>query len=230
MKTRLYSMAVIAMMICAGLSSCSKDDSSDEGGSGSTSGKEKGHEYVDLGLPSGTKWATCNVGASVPEGFGYYFAWGETKQKSEYTEDNYKWNSGEWPNFTKYCNAEGNGTVDNKTTLEMSDDAARANWGGKWRMATYEEWQELLKYCTRQEEDLNDIRVSKLIGPNGKYIYLPEAGFMSSDDRRTGRYWYWTSSIKDGSNCSVWTLLGSSMDNSRDDRYRGLSVRAVIGK
>ncbi|MCQ2319676.1 MAG: hypothetical protein MJZ90_12290 [Bacteroidales bacterium] len=102
------------------------------------------HEYVDLGLPSGLLWATCNVGADSPEDYGDYFAWGETETKSDYDWDTYKWCNGSYNTLTKYNTKSSYGTVDNKTTLELSDDAARANWGGSWRMPTEAEFQELI--------------------------------------------------------------------------------------
>ena len=87
-----------------------------------------GYEYVDLGLS--VKWATCNVGADSPEDYGDYFAWGETEPKSTYYWSTYKWYRGDYDNLTKYCTSSSYGTVDNKKQLDLSDDAARANWGG----------------------------------------------------------------------------------------------------
>ena len=101
----------------------------------------KGHEYVDLGLS--VKWATCNVGATTPEGYGDYFAWGETQPKTTYNWSTYKYCNGSYYTLTKYCVDYSYGTVDNKTTLELTDDAARVNWGGKWRMPTKAEYNEL---------------------------------------------------------------------------------------
>ena len=98
-----------------------------------------GHEYVDLGLPSGLKWATCNVGASSPEVYGGYYAWGETEEKSSYSWSTYKWCNGSYDTMTKYCTSSSYGTVDNKTTLDPQDDVAHVKWGGRWRMPTLEE-------------------------------------------------------------------------------------------
>ncbi|MDY4512770.1 MAG: hypothetical protein SPE10_04900, partial [Paludibacteraceae bacterium] len=105
-----------------------------------------GHEYVDLGLS--VKWATCNVGASKPEEYGNYYAWGETTTKSTYNWSTYKWCNGSKTTLTKYNTSSSYGTVDNKTVLELADDAARANWGGAWRMPTDAEWTELRENCT----------------------------------------------------------------------------------
>ena len=109
------------------------------------------HEWVDLGLPSGTLWATCNVGANAPEEFGDYFAWGETAPKDYYDWDNYKWCNGNDSTLTKYCNDSTygyNGFVDNKVELDPEDDAAYVNWGPSWRMPTLNQTQELWQDCT----------------------------------------------------------------------------------
>ncbi|MBO7269682.1 MAG: InlB B-repeat-containing protein, partial [Bacteroidales bacterium] len=111
-------------------------------------GSENDHEWVDLGLPSGLKWATCNVGANTPEGYGDYFAWGETSPKNDYSWSTYKYCKGSKNTLTKYNTDSNYGTVDNKITLDLSDDAARANWGGKWRMPTKAEQDELINNCT----------------------------------------------------------------------------------
>ena len=96
-------------------------------------------QAVDLDLPSGIKWATCNVGAEKPEDYGNYYAWGEVLPKEDYSWATYKYTNGASAIFTKYCNnaSQGdNGFTDNKTTLEPEDDAAHVNWGGSWRMPT----------------------------------------------------------------------------------------------
>ena len=94
------------------------------------------HEWVDLGLTSGTLWATCNVGATAPEDYGDYFAWGETEPKEDYSWSTYKWCNGSYKTQTKYCTNSKYGTVDDKTELEPEDDAAFVNWGSTWRMPT----------------------------------------------------------------------------------------------
>ena len=119
---------------------------------------QNGHEYVDLGLPSGTKWATCNVGATKPEEYGNYYQWGEIEPNGGTAQDAY-WKYYQWAigrtegmnnifeALTKYNTDANYGTVDNKTELELADDAARANWGGTWRMPTDDEWTELRENC-----------------------------------------------------------------------------------
>ena len=143
MKRILTIIAVVAIGLVF-FTSC--ETSIEENGVG----KHKGHEYVDLGLPSGLKWATCNVGADTPEEYGGYFAWGEVKSKEYYDWSTYKYGV-EANKLTKYCdnsNFGDNGFADNKTVLASEDDAAAANWGGKWRMPTAAEQDELRNNCT----------------------------------------------------------------------------------
>ena len=102
-------------------------------------------KYVDLGLS--VKWATCNVGATTPTGYGDYFAWGEVEQKNDYSWETYKWCENSETSMTKYCTNSSKGIVDNKTVLELADDAAHRNWGGVWRMPTAAEFNELRNDC-----------------------------------------------------------------------------------
>lgn len=139
-----------------------------------------GHAYVDLGLPSGTLWATCNVGAKNPEDYGDYFAWGETQPKPNYSNNTYKYSKAKvHGEYTKYSyNAEDgyNGYVDKLTTLEPNDDAAAVNWGGSWRMPTKEECEELLKFTSKKVETIHRVKGMRLTGPNGQSIFLPATG------------------------------------------------------
>ena len=137
-------------------------------------------QAVDLGLPSGIKWASCNVGAEKPEDYGNYYAWGEVLPKEDYSWATYKYANGDEDKLTKYCNNASygdNGFTDNKTTLEPEDDAAHVNWGGSWRMPNDAEWTELLDNCTWTWTTLNDtngyIVTSKV---NDNSIFLPAAG------------------------------------------------------
>ena len=158
---------------------------------------ENGHEYVDLGLS--VKWATCNVGATKPEEYGDYFAWGEVEPKEVYDWSTYKWgNSNETQ--TKYCTDSNYGTVDNKTVLESADDAATANWGGAWRMPTYEELDELLTKCTWIVATMNGVDGCKVIGPNGNSIFLPSAGYRQGGSSGGREGTYWSSSLYAASN------------------------------
>ena len=159
-----------------------------------TPGMENGHELVDLGLS--VKWATCNVGANSPEEYGDYFAWGEVEPKTTYDFSTYKYCDGTLNTFTKYCSKSDygkDGFTDNKTVLDLEDDAATANWGGTWRMPTTAEQQELINNCTWTWTTQNGVNGCKVIGPNGNSIFLPAAGLMSEgtlfNAASTGLYW-----------------------------------------
>ena len=189
-----------------------------------------GHEYVDLGLS--VKWATCNVGANKPEDYGDYFAWGETKPKSTYNWSTYKWCRGSNDTQTKYNTKGSYGTVDNKKTLELSDDAARANWGGSWRMPTDAEWTELREKCKWTLTTQNGVKGYKVTSKsNGNSIFLPAAGYrhVSSlyDAGSDGDYW--SSSLTSGSPSDAWYVYFYSSNVYRYyyNRYYGFSVRPV---
>ncbi|MBR0453901.1 MAG: InlB B-repeat-containing protein [Bacteroidales bacterium] len=202
------------------------------GGGGSTSGTESGHKWVDLGLPSGLKWATCNVGASTPEGYGSYFAWGETSPKDNYEWSTYKYNGSSI--LTKYNTKSSLGTVDNKTTLELSDDAARANWGGNWRMPTQAEQDELIKNCTWTWVILDGVSGYKVVSKtNANSIFLPAAGYkVGSYVSGFGSYgYYWSSSLYESNPIYACFLssYSSGVNWNGYYRYEGRSVRAVYG-
>jgi len=149
MKNARQIIMVLVIAIIA--ASCTKPDNPNSGGNGggNNGNTYNGHEYVDLGLPSGTLWATCNVGATTPEGYGDYFAWGETTPKETYNWMTYKWGSGNesdgwlYRELTKYCSDSTYGLYgfhDNLTELLPEDDAATANWGNGWRTPTRAQW------------------------------------------------------------------------------------------
>ena len=202
------------------------------GGGSSTSGTENGHDYVDLGLPSGLKWATCNVGATTPEGYGDYFAWGETAPKDEYDLSTCKYCTFPDKTLTKYNTNSDYGTVDNKTTLDLSDDAARANWGGKWRMPTKAEQDELRNNCTWTWTTQNGVNGYKVISKtNGNSIFLPAAGYrIGTSVRSVGSDGhYWSSSLLESYPSSAYFLSFDSgnVDWSSYNRYYGHPVRGV---
>jgi hypothetical protein len=153
--------------------------------------------YVDLGLPSGTLWATCNVGADNPWDYGDYFAWGEISTKSTYSWSNYKYANGTYDKLTKYCNKSSygnNGYTDSRTTLEKSDDAAYKNWGKGWCMPTQAKVQELKEKCTWTWTTRNGKNGYEVKGPNNKSIFLPAAGYKGSDGKPSyvgshGSFW-----------------------------------------
>ena len=192
----------------------------------------KSHEYVDLGLPSGIKWATCNVGADSPEDYGDYFAWGETEPKEKYDWSTYKWCNGSPTTQTKYCTSSSYGTVDNKTILDLADDTANANWGGSWRMPTKAEQDELRNECTWDWTTKNGVNGYTVTGPNGNSIFLPAAGYRyNSDLSRAGSYgYYWSSSLRAHGSYLAYELHfhSNSVDWDNNSRGFGLSVRPVL--
>lgn len=188
-------------------------------------------EAVDLGLPSGLKWASMNVGATKPEEYGEYFAWGETQPKSDYSWSTYKWCNGGYNTQTKYNTESSYGTVDNKTVLDLEDDAAHVNWGGSWRMPTDEEWTELWTKCTWTWTTQNGVNGRLVTGPNGKSIFLPAAGYWYDTYlNNAGSYgFYWSSSLRTVSPFNAWYIYFYSDNVRRNNYYRdhGLSVRPV---
>ena len=194
--------------------------------------------YVDLGLPSGLLWATCNVGATTPEGYGDYFAWGETTTKETYGWDTYRYCSGRATTLTKYCNDASygnNGFTDNLTTLEASDDAATAKWGAGWRMPTYDEMNELQNNCTVTWITRNGVNGRLFTGPNGNSIFLPAAGdrYDSSLFFDGSFGYYWSSSLYSDGTGSAWYLRFGSGGYDVDyyyDRNYGFTVRAVCAQ
>ena len=149
-------------------------------------------EAVDLGLS--VKWASCNLGALEPEEYGNYYAWGETEPKSDYSWNTYKWCNGNSYSLTKYNTSENYGkTVDNKTQLELEDDAAHVKLGGSWRIPTYEELLELVNNCKLEHYLLNDVPGLKITSKvNENYIFLPctrERGWSMSYTFPFGCYW-----------------------------------------
>ena len=198
------------------------------------SGTENGHDYVDLGLPSGLKWATCNVGATAPEGYGDYFAWGETSPKDNYDWSTYKYCNGSYLTLTKYNTKSDYGTVDNKTTLDLSDDAARANWGGKWRMPTQAEHDELIKNCTWTWTIQDGVKGYKVASrTNGNSIFLPAAGsrYGTSVDFVGSSGGYWSSSLSESDPYNAFLLyfISDYVDWCGSYRDDGHPVRAVCG-
>ena len=196
------------------------------------SGSVNGHDYVDLGLGSGTLWATCNVGATSPEKYGDYYAWGETTTKSNYDWSTYKYCNGYNDTMTKYCTSSSYGTVDNKTTLELSDDVARASWGGSWRMPTISQFDELNSTCTWSWTTLNGIKGYKVTGPNGNSIFLPAAGCRDGeslyDAGSSGDYWSSSLDTSYASGARMLNFTSSYRNTSSYGRCYGRSVRPVI--
>ena len=201
---------------------------------------ETGYEWVDLGLPSGTLWATCNVGANSPEEYGDYFAWGETQKKNVYNWGVYRLCGGSQNTMKKYCTNSSYGMVDNLTALESEDDAATVNWGSEWQTPTQEQMQELLNmyFTTNEQTTQNGVYGLKVTSRvNGNSIFLPAAGGFCTQDYTGANFYgggtngvYWSRSLyQNNSNCACYMFFYSDNINvsSYTYRYFGLSVRPV---
>ena len=235
----------------------------DSDGNGSQSvvtfGTENGHDWVDLGLS--VKWATANVGASKPQDYGNYYAWGETTTKGTYNWSTYKYANGDYDELTKYCSDSyygKDGFTDSKTTLDLSDDAAYVNWGGKWRMPTKAQQDELRNQCywvwTESYNNSNvkgyivykaktssdkGVKIYEDETPSSSYklsdahIFLPAAGYRYGGGLNLAGSigYYWSSSLYTDYPLLAWIVgFGSGNVMSSGDvlRYYGQSVRAVI--
>lgn len=206
-------------------------------------GDLNGHAYVDLGLPSGTMWATMNVGATSETDYGDYFAWGETtgykSGKTNFSWSTYKWCKGSGKTMTKYCTDSSYGTVDGISELQPSDDAATANWGSGWQMPSLAQCSELINssYTTTEWTTVNGINGLKITSKaNGNSIFLPAAGYRygtSLGSAGSGGH-YWSRSLNtsnsndgrhlnffDSSNINTYSYYGSG-------RFDGRSVRPVL--
>ena len=211
-----------------------KSFTTEENGGGG-GGSSDDHAYIDLGLPSGTLWATCNVGANAPEVYGDYFAWGETAPKDVYDWSTYQYCMGSSNTLTKYCNESNygyNGFTDNLTTLEPSDDVATTNWGSDWRMPTQAEFQELLDNTTVTWTQQNGVNGRLFTAANGSSIFLPAAGSRgnSSLDGAGSYSRYWSSSLYTDYPNNAWHVYFDKYNYDMGNisyRYYGRSVRAV---
>ncbi len=178
-------------------------------------------EAVDLGLPSGTKWASCNVGATKPEEYGGYYAWGETEEKDVYSQDTYRYyQNGEYVNLgsdisgTKY-------------------DVAHVKWGGNWCMPTLDDIKELLDNCTYEWTTLNSVNGTKFTSNiNGNSIFLPAAGYRWGGDLYLaggyGRYWSSTQYPDNSDYAYYLSVYSGGAGWYGSYRYYGRSVRPVV--
>lgn len=187
------------------------------------SGYLNGHEYVDLGLPSGIKWATMNVGADADNCFGGYFAWGETSTKKEYDKNTQSYNKdASTLNAAEIINEEGD--------LTPKYDAATSNWGNGWRMPTKEDFEELIDNCEwiwDKKKQGYDVK-----GKNGNSIFLPAAGnYFGNSQKEAGYGRYWCSSVDESNTFRSWCLcfhsISKYMSNGSYGRYYGRPIRPV---
>ncbi len=215
----MNKLKIFAALCCAALllAACDKDNEPKNDNDPANDTKEA----VDLGLS--VKWATCNVGATSPEKYGNYYAWGEIEPKSDFSWGTYKY--GTENNLTKY------NATDGLTTLEAADDVATAKWSKEWRMPTDAEWQELMDSCTWTWTTKNDVKGYEVKASNGKSIFLPAAGWIYDKTLGSaGSYGrYWSSSLSSHNSNYAWYMFSysGSVDSNDFDRYYGLSVRPV---
>lgn len=185
---------------------------------------------VDLGLS--VKWSTINVGAINPEDYGYYFAWGEIHQNENCNWETYKWFNKDDKSLTKYCVSSESGTVDNKTVLDMEDDAAHMHWGSAWRTPTKEELEDLRNQCSWAWETKNGVAGFRVIGPNGNSIFLPAAGYRDNTNtiasETIGRYMSSSLDTVFSSNMSFLSFVSDDVQISSDYRCFGFVIRPVF--
>ena len=214
-------IAIVSVAGMLAMSGCNRDDDEESWGESvrisRATGELAGHEYVDLGLPSGILWATCNVGANSPQEYGDYYAWGETTTKVNYDEGHYTYS----------------GPLDNPTILSASNDAATANWGNGWRMPNIEEFEELLRYCTYRPATYRRINGFHFIGPNGNSIFLPAAGYCDHNalEYCTSEGYYWSRTYYNREMVLHFEIYGCNIsDYSYYGRFAGRSVRPVCNR
>ncbi len=206
MKKICFLLAIFAFLFI----SCKKDTQFETGDELTF---VNGRSAVDLGLPSGLKWATCNIGATQPEDFGKYYAWGEISKKGNYTEDN----------------SDTYGKTINDFSGDAEYDVATAKWGEGWRMPTKDDFQELLDNCTCVKVTQNGVEGYKVIGINGNSIFLPLAGYKGYSHYDYYNI-YWSSTPGYGVNYAWGISLGSKyLTLTTHERYYGMCVRAVTG-
>ena len=238
MNRTLKATAVLMLMMVFAVG-CTKPNEPNNGGNNNgqndsiadNSGTLNGHDFVDLGLPSGTLWATCNVGADSIGDYGDRFAWGETSPKEAYNWQTYKYtNDDKW--VLKYCVNNWNthngeyGFEDLLTELEAIDDAATVNWGDGWRTPTVDDWRELRDNCFHDTIVLNNVRGHLIKSPNGNSIFLPV------EEIYPVFAYYWSSTLNtDYGPYYAFIYRFKFFDNdhgmSATERYRGCAVRPV---
>ncbi len=196
------------------------DHSTDE-----ITGTINGHEWVDLGLPSGLKWATCNIGADIMVEPGEYFSWGETESKSTYSSDNCL------THRIPFDKLKEQGIIDENGKLTEKYDAAKVIWGDSWRMPTIDEIQELIKSCTWEFTSVNGVNGYMVTGPNERQIFLPAAAYQEDTEiENFGEFGdYWSSSVVpdlSGAACSLG-YSSKSFGRRHYSRFVGRCVRPV---
>ena len=225
MKTLLSNIVLLAAVLM--MASCQTADNASMGAPATYSNN---HEYVDLGLNSGTMWASMNIGAASAEQAGEYFAWGEIESKGAYTEASYKWFSES--QISKYCcKAASNSTIDFESTLNAEDDAAATRWGANWRMPSFTQVLELINYCTWEPMDMNGVFGYNVVGPNGNSIFLPANGVITGEnldgENTMGGYWSRTISEENDTDAFSLSIDEDNVRFNRASRVLGMNIRPV---
>lgn len=238
----LYKLSIVLLFVLEGLSCHSQ----------SVSGNIGGHNYVDIGLPSGIKWATCNMGASKPSDSGDYYAWGEVETKGGYSWTTYLFCKEEDGRLNKYCHTEELGVVDKKSVLELDDDASTSKWGKKWRMPRKEEFQELIDNCIWEwTNDFEGSGKSGCVGTSkrnenkiffpasgqryeAKYAFAQMPGFSIPNPQNGiefegefGGYWSSSLCLERSKGAFIMNVSSYAMELDIAQRCIGHSVRAV---
>ena len=211
---------------------------SDNNDEGTTS-----YEMVDLGLPSGIKWAKLNVGATKESDPGLFFQWGDTvgytqtqveNGEKKFAWSDYKWCNGSYNTMTKYCTSYTGGTVDDKTELDAEDDGVRVHMGGDWRLPTGTNMEELIANTTYEYTTIGGVTGGKFTNKtdSSKYIFLPVAAYGDGFLNLGTDTLSWSSSLSESYYYSAQYLGGDSNGSrvaSYLDRYCGLPLRGVVG-
>ena len=232
-KTGIF-MVAIAAMLSVGVASCSKDDNNSRNGENNDGGGSATIEWVDLGLPSGLLWAKCNLGATAPEEYGNYYAWGEVQSKEVYTWGTYHYCTAV-DNYlialSKYNTSNDFGTPDYMVTLQDEDDAAIVAIGNGARIPTKTEWEELIANTTVEWATQNGVNGCKFTGSNGKVLFLPASGHREGSELKFvgSSVKYWSSSLYVSNPRQAYYFFSSvtPYDLSHTYRMYGCSVRPV---
>lgn len=197
------------------------------------------YEFVDLGLPSGNLWATCNIGADSPESVGDYYSWGEISPKNNYSHDTYKFRTDKYGIYSKYRVDSVDRRCVDKLELSVEDDIAALSWGGKWQIPSTEDFKELIEFCEiKPIDDGYNTRGINIIGLNGKSIYLPTCDIYHNSAPgllATGAYWtknYWLLGyapeyVKYDPYISFLSFSNGNCEICGKDRYCGMNIRPV---
>ena len=224
---KIFPLLMVTLAMTA-LVACNKDNNDNNAA-----------EWVDLGLPSGLLWATSNLGANTPEGYGNYYAWAETSTKTVYNWSTYRYctayNADSLLTLTKYNTSETYGMVDSLATLQAIDDAATQALGNGARIPTKEEWEELVSHTTVVWTTQNGINGYKFTAANGNSLFLPAAGsYNDSELIVVGEYgFYWSASLYTDDPSDAWSFSFQSEGHrigSFGYRIDGQSVRPVRSK